>query len=144
MAKKIEIKTRKTKTSLSAAINKIKNTEKKNDYKKLVTIFKDATKANPKLWGKSIVGFGEYNYQRSNGDFGTFLATGFSLGKSGLTIYIIPGFKNYSSILKKLGPHKSSKSCLYLKDLSEIDLKLLKNLISSSIKDLKKTHEVKI
>lgn len=96
------------------------------------------------MWGSGIVGFGEYDYKRSNGDFGVFMATGFSIRKSGPTLYIMPGYQDYDELMKKLGPHKLGKSCLYLKNLEEIDLGIIAKLIKAGLKDLKKTHKVRI
>ena len=93
------------------------------------------------MWGSSIIGFGEYTYFRSNGDEGQFMATGFSPRKSGPTLYIMPGYTDYSSILKKLGPHKLGKSCLYLKNLDGVDTEVIKKLIQTGLKDLKKKYQ---
>jgi hypothetical protein len=128
MPKKVKLKT--SKNSLSVA-DYIKNADPKlqTDAKTLLKLFKSATGANPKMWGKSIIGFGEYTYHRSNGDEGLFMATGFSIRKSGPTLYIMPGYQDYSDLMKKIGPHKLGKSCLYLKNLDGIDLKVLEKLI---------------
>lgn len=91
-----------------------------------------------------MIGFGEYDYTRSNGDYGTYFATGFSIRKSGPTIYIMPGYNDYATILEKLGPHKLGKSCLYLKSLKGVDLDVLSKLITTGLKDLKKTHVVRM
>ena len=116
--------------------------EQKKAAKVLMKLFTDTTKAPAKMWGTSIVGFGEYVYHRSNGAEGNFLATGFSLRKSGPTLYIMPGYQDYSALLAKLGPHKLGKSCLYLKNLDEVDLAVIKKLIAVGLKDLKKSHTV--
>ncbi len=94
-----------------------------------------------RMWGTSIIGFGEYTYHRANNRQGTYLATGFSMRKSGPTLYIMPGYQDYSHILKDLGPHKLGKSCLYLKRLSDVERKVLTTLIQTGLKDLKAGHE---
>lgn len=104
-------------------------------------VFKDATGLKPKMWGDSIIGFGEYTYYRSNGAEGQFMACGFSPRKSGPTLYIMPGYTDYGTILEKLGPHKLGKSCLYLKSLENIDLIVITKLIKMGLKDLKKNHK---
>ncbi len=116
--------------------------KQKTEAKQLLKIFKEVTKTKPSMWGSSIVGFGEYTYYRSNGDEGKFLATGFSIRKSGPTLYIMPGYQEYSFILEKLGPHKLGKSCLYLKNLDNIDTNALKKLIRTGLRDLAKSHKV--
>ncbi len=141
MAKKIELKTKKNTGSVSAFLNGIENDQLRKDSKALLKLFKETTGLKPKMWGNSIVGFGEYTYYRANGDVGQFMATGFSPRKSGPTLYIMPGYQNYETILKSLGPHKLGKSCLYLKNLENIDLDVVKKLILSGLKDLKKSHE---
>jgi len=138
--KKIELKTKKNKLSVTTFINGIENNQHRKDCKLLLKLFKTATGLKPKMWGPSIVGFGEYTYYRSNGDEGQFMATGFSPRKSGPTLYILPGYKDYGSFLKKLGPHKLGKSCLYLKSLDGIDLKIIKKIILQGLKDLKKSN----
>lgn len=138
---KVKIKTTKNNSSPSKFLARVADAKLRSDCRKLLSLFKKATGLKPKMWGTSIVGFGEYTYFRSNGDEGKFLATGFSPRKSGPTLYILPGYKNYSNLLKKLGPHKLSKSCLYLKSLENIDLKTLETLIKSGLRDLKKNHD---
>ncbi len=141
MAKKVKLKTSKNNKSVSEFVKSIKDDDLRKDCKKLLKIFKDASGLRAKMWGSSIIGFGEYTYYRSNGDEGQFMATGFSPRKSGPTIYIMPGYKSYAPLLKKLGPHKLGKSCLYLKKLSEVDEKILTKLIKTGLKDLKKSHK---
>ena len=141
MAKKIKIKTSKNNASPTAFLNRIKEEGLKRDCKILLQLFKKTTGLKPTMWGDSIIGFGEYTYYRSNGDEGQFMATGFSPRKSGPTLYIMPGYKNCSLELKKLGPHKLGKSCLYLKNLKGVDLKIISKLIKMGLKDLKKNHK---
>ena len=139
--KKIQLKTSKNKQSVAAFLNSIKDDTLKKDSKALLKLFKETTGMKPKMWGDSIVGFGEYVYHRANGAEGNFMATGFSPRKSGPTLYIMPGYQDYSDILAKLGPHKLGKSCLYLKNLEGIDKKVLARLIKQGLKDLKKGYQ---
>ena len=141
MPKKIKIKTTKNKASPTAFLNSITNEQLKKDCKVLLKLFKDTTGMKPTMWGTSIIGFGEYTYYRANGDEGQFMATGFSPRQSGPTLYIMPGYQNYKTELKKLGPHKLGKSCLYLKNLEGINLKVIARLIKMGLKDLKKKHQ---
>ena len=143
MPKQIKLKTSKTNRSVTDYINAVDPAHKK-DAQTLLQLFKDTTGVQPKLWGTSIVGFGEYTYHRSNGDEGQFMATGFSIRKSGPTLYIMPGYNDYSDVLAKLGPHKLGKSCLYLKNLDNVDLKIVAKLIKAGLRDLKKTHVVQM
>ena len=141
MPKAIKLKTSKNNASVAAFINAIENDTLRKDAKQLLKVFKQASGLTPKMWGDSIVGFGEYTYYRANGDEGQFMATGFSPRKSGPTLYIMPGYSDYSMLLKKLGPHRLGKSCLYLKNLVGIDLDIVSKLIQLGLKDLKKNHQ---
>lgn len=143
MPKKVELKTKETKQSPTTFLNTITDEKQRKDAKKLLTLFKNVTGKQPKMWGPAIIGFGSYTYTRSNGDVGEFLATGFSPRKGNLTLYIMPGYQDYSDLLKKLGPHKLGKSCLYIKKLEDIDTKVLEKLIKRGLTDLEKTHQVK-
>ena len=141
MAKKIQLKTAKTKTSVTGFLNGIADESLRRDCKELLRIFKKATGLKPVMWGDSIIGFGEYTYYRSNGDEGRFLACGFSPRKSGPTLYIMPGYNNYETLLKNLGPHKLGKSCLYLKSLEQNNTNIIATLIKHSMRELKKNYE---
>ena len=144
MVKKVVLKTRKNKSSVSAYLNGIEPAEARRQAKQLAKLFKTTTGARPKMWGSSIVGYGEYTYYRANGDEGQFMASGFSVRNSGPVLYIMPGYKNYKNLMAKLGPHKLGKSCLYLKNLDGIDMDVVAELIHRGIEDLKKAHSVKI
>lgn len=113
-----------------------------SEAKQLIEIFTEVTKVKPVMWGPSIVGFGRYHYTYESGREGDCAATGFSMRKSGPTLYIMPGYKDYSDILKNLGPHKLGKSCLYLKSLEDIHIPTLKKLIRAGLADLKKIFPV--
>ena len=141
MTKKIEIKTQKNKASVTEFISAIEDKTLKSDCQLLIKIFKKATGQKPAMWGPSIIGFGESTYSRANGDTGKILATGFSPRKSGPVLYILPSHKDYTSILKKLGPHKISKACIYIKNLEKIDLKVLEKLILQGYKDTLKQNQ---
>ncbi|MEO0335200.1 MAG: DUF1801 domain-containing protein, partial [Pseudomonadota bacterium] len=99
MAKKIKLKTSKNTSSPSAFLNSIEDMQLRKDSKVLLKLFKEATGMKPKMWGSSIVGFGEYTYKRSNGQEGDFMACGFSPRKTGPTLYIMPGYSDYSKML---------------------------------------------
>ncbi|MBP6924058.1 MAG: DUF1801 domain-containing protein [Candidatus Pacebacteria bacterium] len=138
-----ELKTKLTNKSVSAFIKEIESKEKQDDAKALLKIFKDITGFPPKLWGESIVGFGLYHYESTrSSQKGDWPLTGFSPRKQNLTIYIMPGFKEYGEMLKRLGKHKTSVSCLYIKKLSDIDTNVLSNLIKTSVKDMKRMYKV--
>ena len=141
MAKKIQLKSAQNDNDVKAFLDAVEPQSLRDDSYELLELFESITGMEAKMWGTSIIGFGEYTYYRSNGAEGSYLATGFSPRKSGPTIYIMPGYQDYSDILNDLGKHKLGKSCLYLKRLSDIDKKILEKLIKQGLKDLKASHE---
>jgi len=139
-----ELKTKKTDASVQKFLLSVDNEQRRKDGFELLKIFEQATKMPPKLWGDSIVGFGEYHYKsersRQQGDWPL---TGFSPRKRDMTVYIMPGFANYQDLLSKLGRHRTSVSCLYFGKLDNIDVEVLKQIIRRSVADMKKIHEWK-
>ena len=107
-----------------------------HDAAVLVDLFSKVTGFIPKMWGDSIVGFGQYHYRYATGREGDFLATGFSPRKSNLSIYIMPGYDDFSDILQNLGKHKLGKSCLYVNNLADIDFDVLAQLITVGLERL--------
>lgn len=124
-------------------INNIEDVSLRKDAKTLLALFKEVSGAKPVLWG-TMIGFGQYHYKYESGREGDFFATGFAIRKSGPTIYILPGYTDYSHLLKNLGPHKLGKSCLYLKSLDGIDLHVLRTLLQAGLKDLGLKYDITI
>lgn len=135
-----ENKTKETKASVNKFINSIKDERIKADCKQIISVMKNITKEDPKMWGSGIVGFGSYHYKYESGREGDMCLTGFSPRKQNLTIYIISGFSRYPEMMTKLGKHKTGKSCLYIKTLDDIDMKVLKKMIAESVKYMKKRY----
>jgi len=115
-------KTVPTKASVSAFIKRVENDQRRADCEALVKIMKQITRAEPVMWGPSIVGFGSYHYTYASGREGDWPLTGFSPRKHALTLYIMAGFKRYAPLMKKLGKHSTGSSCLYIKRLEDVDL----------------------
>jgi len=138
-----ELKTRETNASVAKFLSSVENDQRRNDGLQLLEVFKEVTKLPPKMWGSSIVGFGEYHYksERSSQE-GDWPLTGFSPRKKNMTVYIMPGFKNYQDLMRRLGKHKTSVSCIYFNKLEDIDLKVLKQIIRRSVADMKKIYKV--
>lgn len=136
-----ELKTQKNDANVEGFINSIDDDPKRLDCLKLLEVFDECTGEKPAMWGKSMVGYGSYHYksERSSQE-GDWMMTGFSPRKQNLTIYIIPGFSKYQNELAKLGKHKTSVSCLYIKRLSDINLEILKKIISDSFVTMKKSY----
>jgi len=135
-----EVKTKVTKASVDKFIQGIQDEQTREDCLKIVSIMQKATKAGPKMWGTSIVGFGSYHYKYASGREGDWFLVGFSPRKQNLTLYIMSGFDEYNSLMKKLGKHATGKSCLYIKRLADIDTKVLKELVTKSVKHMQKAH----
>jgi hypothetical protein len=138
-----ELKTKPTKKTATSYIQSIKDRKRREDAKELLNIFKTVTKEKPVMWGSSIVGFGTYRYTYPSGREGEWMRTGFSVRAQNLTLYLMPGYtlNKYKKLLKKLGPHKTGKSCLYIKRLSDVHIPTLRTLIKESLKDLKKKYK---
>jgi hypothetical protein len=134
-----ELKTKPNKASVSQFINSIEDHQKKADCKKLLKLMKELTGASPKMWGDSIVGFGNFTYTYASGKTGEWFLSGFSPRKQNLTLYIMSGFDKLAGELDKLGKHRTGKGCLYFKKLSDVDEQVLRQLISKSVARLTKS-----
>lgn len=108
----------------------------------LLSFFSDLTGYAPVMWGPSLIGYGRYHYKYDSGREGDFLATGFSPRKASLSIYIMPGYQDYSEILARLGKHKIGKSCLYVNKLADIDMDVLSELVRAGLRDLDRIYGV--
>lgn len=133
-----EPKTKATKDSVTAFLKKIPDPQKRADTETIIALMKNATKHDPVMWGTSIIGFGTYKYSYASGRTGDWPIIGLSPRKQNLTLYIMPGFDEQTALLKKLGPHTTGKSCLYIKRLSDIDMAVLKKIVTGSIAKMKK------
>lgn len=109
---------------------------------RLLAIFGEVTGWQPRLWGPSMVGFGRYAYRYESGHGGESLATGFSPRKAELSIYLMPGYGEFGPILARLGPHRMTKACLYIKQLAAVDEGMLRELIRAGLANLETHWEV--
>ena len=138
MAKSAELKTKKNDASVDDFLNLIEDEQKRKDCFEISKMMEKATKQKPKMWGASIVGFGSYHYIGKSGREGDWMLTGFSPRKQNLTLYLMGGFDVEKDLLKKLGKYKTSVGCLYIKKLDDVDKKVLKELVTASVKRMKK------
>ncbi len=134
---KAELKTKVNEASVDTFIDKQPEAVAK-DCRIIMNLMKKATGEEPKMWGPSIVGFGRYAYQYGTGREGEWMITGFSPRKANLVLYIMMGFEEEPDLMKKLGKHTTGKSCLYIKKLSDVDLKVLGSLITKGVKAMAK------
>jgi hypothetical protein len=128
-----DLKTKPTDESVERFLEGLPDEKQRQDCLSIVELMREATKAEPKMWGSSIVGFGSSHYQYASGRSGDWFVAGFSPRKQNLTLYLASGFEAYDALLNKLGKHKTGKSCLYIKRLADIDLAVLKQLIKQSV-----------
>lgn len=136
-------KTRATTASVTDFVNGIEPKDRRADAKKVAAMMRRATGKRAKMWGSSIVGYGEYHYKYDSGREGDFMITGYSPRKQALTVYIMPGFSHFDAEMKKLGKYTTGRSCLYIKRLSDVDEKVLERLITKSVKHMRKKYETK-
>jgi Domain of unknown function (DU1801) len=126
-------KTKPTKISVAAFVNALTEPARRSDAKALMKLMKLATGEKPKMWGSSIIGFGTYHYKYESGREGDTVLVGFSPRKPATVLYGVTGSKDAAALLAKLGKHTTGKGCLYIKKLSDVDQKLLLELIIKSV-----------
>lgn len=137
-------KTNRTTASVSAFIDKQPKEEVRDDCRALIALMSELTGEEPYLYGPSIVGFGSYHYKYASGHVGNAPLAAFSPRKPEMVIYAMGGiFEQEPEVLKKLGKHKATKGCIYIKRLADIDMKVLKAMIKKSIALTKKTYPQK-
>jgi len=132
-----EPKTKPTNQSVKEFLNEISEPERRADCFAVAKIMEEISGEKPKMWGPSIVGFGSYHYKYASGHEGDWPMMGFSPRKKDLTLYIMMGFEKHAELMEKLGKHSISKSCLYIKRLSDVHIPTLKKLMKIGLKDLK-------
>jgi len=117
-------------------LRQVEPARRRADGLRLNEIFQEVTGFAPRMWGPSIVGYGAYHYVYDSGREGDSPATGFSPRKASLSIYIMPGYADFTEILGRLGKHKMGKSCLYINKLADVDEDVLAELIRAGLRDL--------
>jgi len=126
-------KTTETTQSVSGFVKTIEDKQRQNDCFEIIEIMKEQSGFEPKMWGPSIIGFGSYHYKYESGHEGDAPLAGFSPRKSEFALYIA-NFDEKEELLKKFGKHKTAKACVYIKKLEDIDVSILKKLITGSVK----------
>lgn len=132
-----ENKTKATAKSVPEFLEQIEDPKKRSDCVTIAAMMERLSGSKPKIWGDSIVGFGDYHYKYASGREGDWFLAGFSPRKQNLTIYIMGYLEFYTELLEDLGKFKHGKGCLYIKKLEDVDMKVLETLIKTSIKRLK-------
>lgn len=137
-----ELKTRPNDGNVIEFLEKVENDKRRMDSFKVLELFEEITGKKPVMWGNSIVGFGRYRYSYPSGGSAEWLTTGFSPRKQSLTLYIMPGFDKYDELMSKIGKHKTGVSCLYINKLEDIDMDVLKELVTASYNYMDKKYGV--
>lgn len=134
-----EQKTKPTKQSVQEFIDAVADEQMRDDCAVLIKMMKKITGENPVMWGPSIVGFGSYHYKYASGHEGDACLAAFSPRKPNLTVYAM-ALEGSQPLLEKLGKHKATKGCIYIKRLADVDLKVLEKIITESVKETKKKY----
>jgi hypothetical protein len=135
MGKLAEIKTKPTTSSVEEFIAKIPDDQKREDSLILLKLMEKASKEKPKMWGASMIGFGNMRYKSAaTGREVDWFKIGFSPRKANLSLYLSIDIQSHAAALKRLGKHKTGVGCLYINKLSDIDMKVLEEMITDAIK----------
>ena len=132
-----DLKTKQNEASVSAFLDGIEHAKRKADTIAVCDLMARITGWKAKMWGKSIIGFGAYEYRYESGRSGRWMIVGLSPRKASLTVYIMPGFAGFPDLMKKLGKYKTGRSCLYINKLEDVDQTVLEELILKSIDVMK-------
>jgi hypothetical protein len=135
MGKLAQIKTKETDSSVEDFINSVKDEAKRKDSFTILKLMQKASKEKPKMWGSSMIGFGNKIYKSpATGREVEWFKIGFSPRKANLSLHLVFDIKKYAAELKKLGKHKTGAGCLYINKLNDVDLKVLEKLIDTAAK----------
>ncbi|WP_299213320.1 DUF1801 domain-containing protein [uncultured Dokdonia sp.] len=135
-----EPKTKVNDASVKDFLNAVEHPVRRADSFTILEMMTKITGVDPKMWGGSIIGFDSYHYIYASGREGDWPIVGFSPRKQNISLYIMPGFSQFKSLLEKLGKHKTSKACLYINKLSDVDLEILKTIIQQSVDSMRKKY----
>jgi hypothetical protein len=131
-----ELKTKPNDQSVEVFLNGVADEKKRQDCFTIHELMKQVTGSEPRMWGDSIIGYGNYHYKYASGRDAHWFLTGFAPRKQNLTLYIMSGFEQYDTLLEKLGKFKTGKACLYIKRVDDVDLPVLKELIKQSVEHM--------
>jgi len=130
-----ELKTKLTNASVDKFLKGVKDEQTRADCYQIIEMMNKATKAEPKMWGTSIIGFGNIHLKYESGRELDWFPIGFSPRKQNITLYLTGGLEQ-KELLDKLGKYSTGKGCLYIKKLSDVDIKVLNKLITTSVKNM--------
>ena len=134
-------KTQETSQDVGEFIESFANTEqKKADSFQLIKLMQDITGCEPKMWGPTIIGFGQYHYKYASGHEGDAPLLGFSPRKAEISLYVYTGLEEHEHLLENFGKFRKGKACIYIKKLADINFKELQKVMTETIKYLKSTY----
>lgn len=132
-----EIKTKATSASVEEYLDARANEQQRADCLALMAMLKKITGKPPKMWGPSIVGYDSYKYTYDSGHSGEMALAAFAIRGRELVMYLATGSDSQKALLAKLGKHKMGKSCLYFKQLADLDKAVLEQLVVGSIAEVR-------
>lgn len=135
-----EAKTLPTDANVADFIAAVENPTRRADAEAVCAMMAEISGEPPVMWGPSIIGFGRYHYRYDSGREGDFLQIGFSPRKANLVLYLMPGFEGRQDLLARLGKAKTSVSCLYLNKLADVDMDVLRELITTSLNEMRRRY----
>lgn len=136
-----ENKTQKNRARVSEFVASVENEKRRADCKTVMKMMRDITGKRAAMWGSSIIGFGQYHYKYDSGREGDMCMVGLSPRKQNLVLYVMQGFNQSSSLMKRLGKHRTGKSCLYINKLDDVDPGVLREIIEQTVKYMRATYD---
>jgi hypothetical protein len=133
-------KTIETNNSVTTFLDFIDNAKRRENCIAIIDLLSNLSGFEPKMWGTSIVGFGIYNYKYESGHEGNAPLTGLASRKNAITIYLASAFEQKEELLSQLGKHKTSKACLYIQKIEDINISILSQLVQKSIAHIKELY----
>lgn len=134
-------KTQITQVDPAAFVASVEHPVRRADAETLLKLMGRVSGCPARMWGPSIVGFGRYHYRYASGREGDYLITGFSPRKANVVVYVLPGDRDISADLARLGRHKAGKSCIYISRLADIDLAVLEQIVTESVARMRRDYE---
>lgn len=135
-------KTQPSAKDVRAYLDSVSHDGRREDAYQLLDMMTGISGEPATLWGTSMIGFGRYHYVYDSGREGDSFLTGFAPRKANMVVYIMPGLEPYGDLLKRLGPHKTGRSCLYLGRLNRIEAAVLEDIVAQSVVLMKERYQV--
>src|SRR4026208_1671407 len=135
-----ENKSKPTDAGVEAYIASRASSQQRTDCRELMVLFKKVTRHSPRMWGPSIVGYGSSRATHESGSTGGAPLARFAIRGKELVVYLMAEGEEQRSLLSKLGKHRMGKSCLYFKQLADLDRSALEKLVVGSIADVRRRY----